>query len=93
MDNCCCENVGGNDCSDDITRCGPSPMVIEMTGKYLNFEGRWNNHYLSGSEAEIICGEWETGQFLSQDEEYNIILPIMEVIRCNQHPTGKELWT
>ena len=50
-----------------------------------------NIHYMTGSEAEIICGEWETGQFLSQDEEYNIILPIMEVIRCNQHPTGKEL--
>ena len=32
LDNCCCENVGGYDCSKNTTQCGNNPTVIEMTG-------------------------------------------------------------
>ena len=58
---------GPNDCSENIERCGRNPNVEEMTG----------------NEAEIICGEWETGDASqsSTGELYNIILEIKEIVR------------
>ena len=40
---------------------------------------------MTGSDADILCGEWQTGPFPSEDsgEEYNIKLEILQVI---QHP-------
>ena len=40
---------------------------------------------MNGEDAEIICGEWETGNKTASEngEEYNIILPIKNIIR---HP-------
>ena len=38
---------------------------------------------MDGSDAEIICGEWQTGP-TSQNvsgEEYNKVLPILEIVR------------
>ena len=32
VDNCCCNNVGNIDCSDNVERCGSNPTVVEMTG-------------------------------------------------------------
>ena len=67
VDNCCCG--GQNDCSENLSRCGKNPKVVELTSK----------------DAEIICGEWETG-YVPQNlsgEKYNVILNIREVMR---HP-------
>ena len=40
---------------------------------------------MTGSDADILCGEWQTGSFPQEDseEKYNIKLEILEVI---QHP-------
>ena len=46
VDNCCCENVGGLDCSDDVSKCGNDPKVYEM----------------GGEDAVVLCGEWEIGK-------------------------------
>ena len=35
VDNCCCDNVGGYDCSGDTARCGSAPTVVEMSGTSL----------------------------------------------------------
>ena len=32
VDNCCCNNVGNIDCSDDVERCGNNSSIVEMTG-------------------------------------------------------------
>ena len=59
--NCCCNNVSGVGCSaESQIDCGVSPSVEVMTGK----------------DTEVICGEWETGNFTAKEsgEEYNIIL-------------------
>ena len=58
---------GPNDCSSNTRRCGNNSKVMEMTGE----------------DAEIICGEWETGNSYNSEENYNLILNIKEVIR---HP-------
>ena len=60
---------GPNDCSDNMARCGNSTEVVDMTGE----------------DAEIICGEWETGTIPSEvsGEKYNIILNIKAITR---HP-------
>ena len=60
---------GPLDCSDDNERCGNNASVVEMTGQ----------------DAEIICGEWETGYIsqTSSGEQYNIILSIYEI---KKHP-------
>ena len=51
------------------TRCGPSPGIVEMTG----------------SDAEIVCGEWQTGDYPQSEsgELYNIHLDIKQIVR---HP-------
>ena len=70
LPNCCCDNVGGEICyNDPDNECGDDPEVVNMTG----------------DDAEIICGEWETGPtpMSESEEEYNIILPIKTVTR---HP-------
>ena len=70
LPNCCCDNVGGERCNDDPdNECGDDPEVVNMTGE----------------DAEILCGEWETGTTPMDEsgEEYNIILPIKNIIR---HP-------
>ena len=40
---------------------------------------------MTGEEAEILCGEWETGATTPHysGEKYNVILPILEIVR---HP-------
>ena len=40
---------------------------------------------MTGQDAEILCGEWETGNTppTSSEEKYNIILDIKEIVR---HP-------
>ena len=58
---------GPNDCSDNNDRCGNSSKVVEMTGE----------------DAEIICGDWETGVTYYHQEKYNLILNINDIIR---HP-------
>ena len=42
---------GPNDCSENISRCGNILKVVELTGE----------------DAEVICGEWETG-YVSPDQ-------------------------
>ena len=66
VDNCCCDNVGEINCSDDIGICGSNPQTKIMTGE----------------DAVVLCGEWEIGNFSTEQsgEQYNIILPILEVI-------------
>ena len=66
--NCCCKNIGGQDCTDD-SACGEDAAIVNLTGE----------------DAEIICGEWETGNKTASEsgEEYNIILPIKNITR---HP-------
>ena len=68
LPNCCCDNVGGEICSDN-PECEDDAETIDMTG----------------NEAEIVCGEWETGTVSSEDsgELYNIILPIIRIVK---HP-------
>ena len=60
---------GPNDCTDNLSRCGDNARVSEMTGQ----------------DAEIICGEWETGDTPSNvsEETFNIFLAIKEIVR---HP-------
>ena len=69
VDNCCCANVGDFDCSSDTNKCGTSPETKEMDGE----------------DAVVLCGEWEIGEFSQEEsgEEYNIVLPIIEIRR---HP-------
>ena len=40
---------------------------------------------MTGDDAEILCGEWQTGDTpsASSGEQYNIVLNILEIIR---HP-------
>ena len=60
---------GPNNCSDNISKCGSNPKVVAMTGQ----------------DAEILCGEWETGDApqTSSGEKYNIFLSINEI---KKHP-------
>ena len=61
---------GPNDCSsNNLKRCGENPEIVQMTG----------------DDAEIICGEWETGTVPpnKSGEKYNVVMNIKEVIR---HP-------
>ena len=71
LPNCCCQNVGGESCvMDTDNECETDAAIVTLTG----------------ADAEIICGEWETGTASMADsgEEYNIILPIKSVVR---HPS------
>jgi len=65
---CCCSD-GTDDCSLTDTRCGNKPGVVEM----------------GSSDSIILCGEWDTSQATSSSsgEEFNIMLPILDVVR---HP-------
>lgn len=65
---CCCAD-GPENCAEDVSRCGTQPRVYEMTGE----------------DAEILCGEWETGPSSpeSSGELYNVLLPVLEIVR---HP-------
>ena len=65
---CCCAD-GPQNCAQENPSCGTEPRVYEMTG----------------DDAEILCGEWETGPSRpdSSGEKYNVILPILEIVR---HP-------
>ena len=40
---------------------------------------------MTGEDAVVLCGEWEIGEFSQEEsgEDYNIILPIREIVR---HP-------
>ena len=64
VNNCCCENVSGAGCHPDSDiDCGTNQTVGVMTGE----------------DAEVICGEWETGDDSDTTEEYNIILEIRTI--------------
>ena len=68
LPNCCCANVGREICADN-TECEEDAETMDLTG----------------NEAEILCGEWETGTVAPEDsgEVYNIILPIIKIVK---HP-------
>jgi len=65
----CCCAEGPENCADDRNKCGDNPKVFLMTGQ----------------DAEILCGEFETGPAPSDlsGEIYNVILPINKIVR---HP-------
>jgi hypothetical protein len=65
----CCCGEGPDNCSDDKIKCGDRPRVYLMTPE----------------DADILCGEWETGPAPSMlsGELYNVLLPIQEIVR---HP-------
>ena len=67
---------GPNDCSENFIRCGNNPKIVDLTRV----------------EAEILCGEWETGDAppSSSGEEYNIILNIREIIRHPEYTVNIE---
>jgi len=66
---------GPNDCAENILRCGSNPRIVEMTGQ----------------DAEILFGEWETGDAPpeSSGEKYNIILSINEIKRHPNYSVNK----
>ena len=63
---CCCVSKGQESCEKDEARCGTSPRAVKI----------------SGEDTEILCGEWETSEATpeSSKEEYNVVLPIIEVV-------------
>ena len=65
----CCCSNVGGETCTDNPDCGDDPEIVNLTGE----------------DAEIICGEWETGPTPMEEsgEEYNIILPIKNITR---HP-------
>jgi len=69
LPSCCCvtSNKGQESCSADTVKCGTDPKAVKM----------------DGSDAEIICGEWQTGSTsqTTSGEEYNVVLPIVEIIQ------------
>ena len=48
-------------------RCGTNPRIWEMTG----------------DDADILCGEWDSNAAASSGEEFNLALTIREIVR---HP-------
>lgn len=71
----CCCDDGPRNCAEQEEKCGTNPKVFEMSGR----------------DAKIVCGEWETGS-VPKDislEEYNIILEIEEIIRHPSFNTSK----
>ena len=64
---CCCVTKGQESCQDDPVKCGTDPVAVEM----------------DGSDAEILCGEWQTGAYgqTTSGEEYNVVLPVEDIVR------------
>ena len=66
---CCCvtKDKGQETCKDDTVKCGTDPKAVEM----------------DGSDAEIICGEWQTGSTSqsASGEKYNVVLPIVDIVQ------------
>ena len=64
----CCCDNVGDKKCLDQADCGDNPQVYEM----------------DGDDAEVICGEWETGEISSIEsgEEYNVVLNI-QVYKSN----------
>ena len=58
----CCCPNVGPGLCTDMKDCGTNATTVEITG----------------AEAEIICGEWDTAS--DTEENYNIILPIKKII-------------
>ena len=75
---CCCAEAdkGQMSCQDDSQKCGTSPKAIEM----------------GGNDAEIVCGEWQTGSTKqgASGEKYNVVLPIVDIIRSPDYNTAGE---
>ena len=71
LPSCCCRSpeYGPSSCSGDVEKCTSAPGVVEM----------------GPGDAEVLCGEWETGNFSMEEsgERYNLVLPITQIIR---HP-------
>ena len=63
---CCCVTMGQESCKNDTVKCGNGPVAVEMVG----------------SDAEMICGEWQTGPTLQSvsREKYNVVLSILETV-------------
>ena len=80
LPNCCCSGggegggAGSLDCSSDLTKCPGRAAVVEMTGE----------------DAEILCGEWQTGDLPPEQsqERFNILLPIISIIRHPDYTIG-----
>ena len=64
----CCCPNVGPGLCTDTEDCGTNPTTVEITG----------------AEAEVICGEWDTAT--DTEEDYNVILPIEKV---TVHPRYK----
>ena len=66
LPNCCCDNVSEAECPPDSgIDCGDNPGVEVMTGE----------------DVEIICGEWETGNYTAAQsgEDFNLVLNIVNI--------------
>ena len=76
LDQCCCTTQGQESCAEDQVRCGADPKAVEMTGR----------------DAVILCGEWETGNATQDEseEKYNVVMSITEIIRHPQFDAAKE---
>ena len=66
---CCCRapEYGPSSCSEDSAQCGARPGVVKMEPQ----------------DAEILCGEWDTGEGEGK-ESYNVLLNITQIVR---HPS------
>ena len=69
-------NIQPNCCCENV-----SGQVGDCTGCEVDAE----TQEITGEDAEIVCGEWQTGQtsMSASGEQYNAILPIKNIIR---HP-------
>ena len=47
---------------------------------------------MGGNDAEIVCGEWQTGSTKqgASGEKYNVVLPIVDIIRSPDYNTAGE---
>ena len=76
---CCCTTGRPSSCSRDVLRCGLDPTVVDMLA----------------SDADILCGEWQTGGTTGQvgAELYNVELRITNIAKhpgfdASQGPIG-----
>ena len=47
---------------------------------------------MDGRDAEILCGEWQTRSASpsTSGEEYNVVLPILQIVRHPDFDSGEE---
>jgi len=66
MPSCCCILEGIESCRSDIAKCGENALATQLNPR----------------EADIVCGEWESGPVPMNvsNENYNVVLPIKEIV-------------